>query len=516
MDEDLEKLLTHPYDEPVLAKDTRLLEAESSTDFTSRTVKDYSAFRNSPDVTLRPHISGANLIESRFFSPTLPGTMKNALIQYAPRLKDCIDDLKKNYNIYVETATDDILEKEARRLDRRYFQQKANEDQIAFIRLKRFYEKIKTFHEIARDDWREINKLNDTLSVMPETQIFARQIEAEVLRGVSLLMRQTDSFLDALKQYMRIEQETLDAITGSYRTVMNYTISIIYTISAFFGEAPEIIDMPPETPAEDSFSSSDRDGPAGSIARNIIIESQERRLNRSAILSALLLGSRDWNRTPHYSMELPVRFYAESVENFKNAYHVNMDPKNILGPMNTAAALVRQGQGENFLERYKTMIRNLFSEIMQELITIDFPGLDRPNVFLYHGGPAVILNILLFRLRQSQLGEIFYLDKLNVTVREIPEELIKKELIEWWNRLFSDLQAEDVDSYLTYSRTMELVKKEFRALHEEGVKLRKKEQPASTYVGLEKWLKDNRIRVFGFRKIEVFKRFIPGTILDQN
>ncbi|MCB1323184.1 MAG: hypothetical protein KDK34_23200, partial [Leptospiraceae bacterium] len=85
----------------------------------------------------------------------------------------------------------------------------------------------------------------------------------------------------------------------------------------------------------------------------------------------------------------------------------------------------------------------------------------------------------------------------------------------WWKKYFQDVAGENVDSYLTYSRQLEMVKREYRILYEEGVQMRKKEQPGVTYLGVEKWLRDNRNRVFGPRKVEIFRRFISGTVLDE-
>lgn len=507
MDDELERLISHPFEEEKASA------ALASTP-TYSTIRDYGAFRKSPDVVFRPHVSVADVVHERLLAAGLPLSVKETVSPYAERLESYLEEIKKSYKIYVETAVDETLEREARRLERRYFQTKATEEQLAFIRMKRYYEKIKTFQEIAKDDWREVHKLVDTLTVIAATQATAKELETDFLNSVNILIRQTDSYLDALKLYIQVEQETLDNITGSYRTVLTYKPQIRYTPGAFFGDPQELphAEKSQESPEEEEIAPENM---PGSIARSIVLETRERRLNRASILSTVLLGSRDWNRTVNYSMELPVRFYEESVEHFKEAYQVNLDPQNVQTALSTAAALVRKGQGESFLMQYRQMIHDLLADISEKLTNEDFPGLDRPNVFLYHCGPRIFLNILIATLKSLGIGEIFFLDHNNGTVREMPEELIKKELIDWWNATFSALQGEDVDSYLAYSRALEMVRKSYRALYEEGVRLRKKEQPGAAYFGLEKWMRENRVRIFGIRKIEIFRRFITGSLLEQ-
>ncbi|MBI3396504.1 MAG: hypothetical protein HY042_11755, partial [Spirochaetia bacterium] len=250
----------------------------------------------------------------------------------------------------------------------------------------------------------------------------------------------------------------------------------------------------------------------GSIAKNIVLETRERRLNSASILSVPLLGSRDWNRSPHYAFEVPVKYYDECVENFNKAYHVNLKEDILAAPLPSAAALVRSGAGQAQFGEYVEAIRGTLEELADEVLRVDFPGTEKPLVFLYHCGPNAFYNMLLYVLRQRKQGEIFYVDSTNNTVREYPDELIRKCLIDWWTGRFAALSGEDVDSYLTYSRSIEMVKKDYRLLQEHGMQQLKREQPHTRYAEREKWIKENHARVFGIRKLEIFKRFLTGTV----
>jgi hypothetical protein len=90
----------------------------------------------------------------------------------------------------------------------------------------------------------------------------------------------------------------------------------------------------------------------GSVAQSIVLDTREKILNKSSLIAAPILGSRDWNRTPAYSMEVPVRQYEECLENFKQSFIVHLEPSVV--PVNAAssqvAARLRSGSGEGSLE----------------------------------------------------------------------------------------------------------------------------------------------------------------------
>ncbi len=512
MDEDLGRLLSNPFQTAGAAAKAAAPPDDTPLDFadlTGRSIRDHSAFRKPAPIVLRPHVASAEYLLKRLTGATLPINAKTVIDQHLPRIRQHVESLKKRFRVFVDTAAEDVLEKEASRLERRYFSGTATHGQLQFLKLKRYYEKIRTFQEFAKTDWRELHKIIDTLSLMPDTRTMAREVEVEYLKGVHLLLRQTDSFLDSLKIFMHVEHEETDSVTGGTKLNLTYNPHIHYSIPAFLGDAVEnehALDEAVQSPSELEEATPRDDG--GSIARSIVLETKERRLNRASILSAPLLGSRDWNRTMDYALEIPVKFYEECMENFRKSYHVNVGEEILTQPMSSAAALVRKGAGEAQIPEYEQYILRSLEDIIEAVLKTDFPGTDKPFVFVYHCGPQVIYNILVQVLRQTKMGEIFYLDRNNVTVRELPEELIKKIVIDWWETRFAPLHREDVDSYLTYSRTIEMVKRDYRVLNEEGAKQAKKALPMAPYAQREKWLRENQARVFGIRKLEIFRRFL--------
>lgn len=515
MAEDLAKLLSNPFEEDRVARRSLLsADAESVHDGTHDAGRDLRLFRGPPETVLYAHKSAAETLQERLRGPLSPGATQ-ALTPYAVRLSNHLASLLKNFKVYVETCGEEILLKEVKRLERRYFDQGADEYQLNFLKLKRIYEKIKTFEELVRTDWREVFKIIDTLTVIEETRSLARSVEKEILHGVPILMRRTDHFLEALHTYMGGGDENKDPVTGTFRVMAQYRVDLPYTIGHMLGDEVEVR-VSEDLQEKQTLQVEMPETLQGSVAQSIVLDTREKILNKSSLIAAQILGSRDWNRTPAYSMEVPVRQYEECLENFKQSFIVHLEPSIV--PANAAssqvAARLRSGSGEEVLNDFLKLIFNLLDEIASNLVNVDFPGLDHPIVFLYHCGPIAFFNMLLITLKNKQIGEIQYIDKSGNAIREYPQELLKKLLIDWWVAKFSAISLDEVDSYILFSRCMDIVRRDYRVIYNQGVVLRKKEQPQGTYAGLARWMKENRVRIFGIRRMEIFRRFIPGIFLN--
>tara|TARA_B100001939_G_scaffold241799_1_gene209207 strand:+ start:41285 stop:42874 length:1590 start_codon:yes stop_codon:yes gene_type:complete len=516
-DEDLEKVLSQPFQMDTLARAEEAAFLSSATRTVERppenkTDEDVQLFLRPVEMVLRPHISTANLILERLFAPGLEDGTRSVIEQYSEDLKKDIDALRKAYRVYVETAADETLTREATRQVRKYFQEQTGQNEINFVKLKRFYEKIKTFNEKSREIWRNINKLIDTFSVIHETRRLVRGLETDYLEPVQKLIRSTESFLGALYRYIQVNREQRDSVTGGYRIDLSYDANVEYTLEALARPEGAQEEKKTETTVQEE---EDESGPPSvSIARSIILETRERRIHRASLYAVPILGSRDWNRSRDYSMEIAVQDYRNGLEEFKDAFLVVLRPEDQPSSLTPSGAMVKKGSGASHLEAYIDLIEKILNEETRAMITADFPGLLHPDVFLYHSGPNVVFRILIATLRQRNIGDVFRIDEQSQIRREYPETLIRKILIEWWTERFRDINGEQVDSYLTYSRTLEMIRKEFRALYARGVEMRKKEQPGGGYLQQDEWIRKNRNRIFGLRKYEVFRRFLSGTMFE--
>lgn len=541
MDEDLLQILTRPFWQPGLSgesespedhqlKNEDLLNLNAS-DFYSGANLETNAhflFRNDIENALQTHTETADLLRYIFFNAPHEPELKKVIEENTGNLKEILDRLDKQFRVYVETATPSSLEREARRLERRYFQSQGKRAQIEFISMKRFYEKIKTFNDMAKNLWRDVYRIMDTLTLIQETSALVEKIGEDALREIFSLVRKTDAFLDALRGYMRADSESYDSITNSYKLSVTFYRDIRYTIRGFFHEehADEITEdenasLQPEISEEEKEEeeifdqTSEPEAFSGSIARNIIIETRERRLSSAAIFFVPILGSRDWNRTNHYRMEVTVKEYETSLDLFKSAFFVSLPLNPNPGNITISSARSQKGTGASLVEQYTSIVRDILDEEVFEIVSVDFPGMEKPEVFLYHCGPDVLFEIVLTSLQHRGIGEIFYLDNAGNIIREFPVNFLKRILIEWFKERFNKLAGDDVDSYITFSSIVEMVKKDYRILEQNGEEIRKKENLSVSYSGLSKWLRDNRNRIFGMRKVKIFKRFLRGTVFSE-
>ncbi len=532
MEEDLLQILTHVFESPFFVEEkarTSRDEEEGSPLLTLNAnevysgvsdldLRSHSLFREDLVGALERHREIADQLLHQFYSSSVDDRIAEVVASHGGNLKNLLEDLNKFFKIYVETATDASLEKEALRLERRYFQSQGVHQQIEFIKLKRLFEKLKTFNELARENWREVYRIFDTLSLMRETAQMVRTLESDTLRNVFPLIRKLDAFLESLRVYMVANDVTHDTITNSYKINVTYQEHIRYTLKGFFGE--ETTEDLSETPAVSSELPSDEDEEqssalAGSIARNIIIETRERRYNNARIYAALILGSRDWNRTVGYRMEITLKDFTISQSRLHEAFFISLDGKDPPASLTGMNARLKKGMGASQESEYVELIRHTLDEVIFQIVGEDFPSLDKPEVFLYHCGPEALFQILIHTLTDQRMGEIFLLDHSGNTVRELPLDFLRKTFVDWYNDRFHNLSGEEVDSYITYTGFVEMVKKDYRMLEEKGIQKRKIEEPESGYSGASKWLRDHKYRVFGHRKVEIFKRFLRGTVFSE-
>ena len=510
MDEDLVLILSNPF--PADKRPLGFAREEHQTDslLKAKPREKFSSFREPLKKVLISHLDNSHTIQKILLSEENTADLKIIKGKSGRELKDRILEIEKFFRTYIETADDELIETEARRIEKRFFEKTGEPSQIDFLKIKRYYEKLKTFNESMIKIWKEIYTIINSLSLLNDLEKISQALASDCIEPSQRLTRFTELFLMELKNYLKIEHEGISKTTGNFVIQMTYNPYVRYSLAGFFGDTVGIISgdiiHDNENIPENIKQSS--------IAKNIVLETREHKLNRSSIFSTIMHGSRDWNRTTSYYMELPAQEYERNVELFKKSYHVSLSPETHPKAISSTSAVLRQSIGEDLLEAYINMIYGKLHEISALLITKDFPGLDHPVVFLYHCGPLSFFNMLLSTFQYEHLGEIFYLKKDRTTERTFPEGIMKRELIEWWNDTFKDITGEEADSYILYSRSIEMVKKDYRAHYEEAINIRRRET-GKGHVGLEAWMKENQRRIFGIRKYHIFKRFLGDMLFEQ-
>jgi hypothetical protein len=523
----IEQALLDPFHEvleqegPLSSKETSQPEQRQSSSATlSEALSDFSTdiFHRPIELVLRPHATVSQIILTRIYQARMHPETMTVIERYGSDLVEKLEEIRRYYRVFVETSSDDLLEKEAARLVKRFFQNNPTDNQKDFIKLKRFYEKIRSFQDIAEEHWNDVQKLIDTFSIINETRNLVKDLPERYLPEINSLLRRTGLFLLNLKEYAKIEDESRDAITGNLTVRMVYDPEIRYTIedalSSERNSLEEILKGSPEKENNEKEESEQTE--QASIARNIVLESRSRRFQHSSFFSVPLLGSRDWNRSPHYSLEIGLLDYEEEKRFFEDAFHVVLLREDIEKIVQLNSLVANHGSGKARFSEYTEQIIAILDETASQLIDEDFTGIPHREVFLYHIGPRTFYTILINSLRTLHIGDIFYVNSNNQIVRILPEFVLKKILIDWWIERFEDLDIEVVDSYLSYSRNLEILRSEFLIAFEKARELRRQEEPGASYLTFDDWLRRNRYRIFGMRRYEVFRRFFPDLLFKMN
>lgn len=524
LDEIVEQALLDPYREVVEPEGPSVVppalegtpQPAVSSGLSRDTISEFSTevFRHPIELVLRPHATVSQIILTRIYQArTQPETMM-VIERYGSDLVEKLEEIRRFYRVYVETSAEDLLEKEAVRLVKRFFHENPTENQKNFIRMKRFYEKIRSFQDRAERHWGDVSKLIDTFGIIPETRPLVKDLPDKHLPEVNSLLRRTTLFLLHLKEYARIEDQSIDAVTGNLTVRMVYDPRLNYTLQAALAtEDPLLADIlkrdSEEKPdVEETESRQDE----RFIAHNIVIESRSRRLGRSQVFSVPILGSRDWNRSFHYSMEINMGDYQEERSRFDDSFLLVLTREDQERAVQLNQMVGSRGSGIERAGEYHEQMIQILDETANRLVDEDFPGVAKREIFLYHMGPNTFNAMLSQTLRSLHIGDIFYLNDNNQVIRATPELVLKKILIDWWIERFENLDLEEVDSYLTYSRNLELMRTEYISLYELGREIRRKEEPGGSYRTFDGWLRKNRHRIFGLRRYEVFQRFFPDLL----
>ncbi len=530
-DEIIEKALLDPFDD-VLDREglsSSLTGAEAETEEqpaaseSEEVTADFSTdiFLKPIEHVLRPHATVAQIILTRIYQArTHPETM-TVIERYGSDLVEKLEEIRRYYRVYVETSSESLLEKEAARLVKRFFQDNPDENQKDFIKLKRFYEKIRSFQEVADLHWSDVEKLIDTFSIINETRPIVKDLPERYLPEINSLLRRTALFLLDLKEYARIEDEMVDPATGTRTARMIYDPEIRYTIeAALLHEGQPAV--PQQQPAPDSEEEDENDEEetkstqASSIAHSIVLESRSRRFHHSSYFAVPLLGSRDWNRSPHYSLEISMMDYQEERRIFEGAFHVVLTREDMEKVVQLNTLVANQGSGASRLAEYTSRIIGILDDTADRILDEDFPGIPHQKVFLYHIGPRTFRSILMNALRTLRIGDVFYVNQNSQIVRLLPEFVLQKILIDWWVERFEGLDIEEVDSYLSYSRNLETLRSEFLLVFEKAREIRKQEEPGASYQTFDDWLRRHRHRIFGVRRYAIFRRFFPDLLFSMS
>ncbi|GIX40409.1 MAG: hypothetical protein KatS3mg129_0142 [Leptospiraceae bacterium] len=464
-----------------------------------------SQFLRPIEILLRPHITISQEILNRLYQAQKDPKIKDIIEQYGSDLIEKLENVRKFYRIFIESNTNTALEIEASKLVKRFFGENYKENHKNFIKMKRYIERLKSFYEQVSKLWKDIEGLIDTFLYINETKHIV-EILKQKLADISLLNHQTDIFLKFLIKQLNISEFQYNPSNFTYTANITYNDNIDYTLEGLY-ESLKILSQPQIiTEKKESISFQ-------KATETIIIESELKKFYRNVIFTKII-GSKDWNRTKDYYLELNREDYQKDLDKFYQSVHVIYDQKTFEESFQVFASRrtpLNKDQLDEIFQYYLNMLQDIFNENYHAIIHKDFAGIEKPTIFFYHIGANTFYNIIVEDLRDKRLGEIMY-NQNQVLIREFPYNIIKKLLIDWWNDLTSLLDIEDVDSYWIYSIHQEIVLNEYLKDFEFIQKEIKKNQ-ISMYQ-FDEWFRQHYKELIGIRKFYIYKRFYPTLLVD--
>ncbi len=456
-------------------------------------------FRRPVEIILRPHVGMAGDILSIIYRLRQNPHHNELIERYGSDLIEKLESIRRFYRIFIESSNENFLKNESEKLVRRFFGENYTENHINFIKLKRFFEKIKSFHEISKKLWNDIGKLTSSFYFMKETKVYFEGIQEGYLPKVGILIHQTDLFLNVLSSYLKISETHYNPINYTYTINLTYDSDINYTIEGLYNHLKKpILLTSKQTQQKREVIEDNQDIKTFTI----VVDSQIRKFQKDFI-TVKIMGSKDWNRTKDYYFELSKTEYLYSLKKFYESIYIISDyslyEQSFLN-INLVNKKKEKEEYDQLFSEYIMILQQNFIDLYKDIINKYLPSISFPQIFIYHLGAKAFYEILLDRLKEKKIGEIIYFES-NKSIREFPEGIIKKTLIDWWNQHSQSLDIELIDSYVIFMQQVEYLRYIFLQF------LNKILNSHSEFriTEIEK-------KQFGSIKYYIYKRFFPNLI----
>lgn len=464
------------------------------------------------EIVLRPHINITQEILNKIAIAKKSPLTEKIIDQYGADLADKIEMIRRFYRIYIESNNQAFLEKEAEKLVKRFFGEQYSENHKNFIKLKRFFEKLKTFHEKVSSLWNDIAKLLETFTYIREIKTTFEPIKEGYIPQIFTLIRQTETFLNLLQKFLKINQINYDSHNQSYIVHLAYEDSIDYTLDGFY---ESFLKPNNKTFIEEKINKLVQEPKEKKLPETLVLNLEnEQRKNKK--IFTLLLGSKDWNQSKDYYLELENSEYQTDLQKFYQSFCIVLDEEKFNQSLqfhSHSQKVLPKEELQTLFNQYVTLIQEICISIYEEIINKDFIGILKPPIFFYHIGANTVFSILKEELRLKNLGEILYI-KNNLVFREYPYGIIKRIFIDWYNDLIIVLDKEEIDSYIIYSQQYEFVLSEYIRDYQKVMEYQRKNFPNVKPSEFDKWFLSNYTKMISINKFYIYKRFFPGLLFN--
>ncbi|MBE7412767.1 MAG: hypothetical protein L6Q54_01880 [Leptospiraceae bacterium] len=451
-----------------------------------------------PSVALSFHKECTKSIRNLFDSRSIPIQANKIIQKHEYEFLSPLKEVEDAYDKLISILSAKIIQREIERKYKEIFpSENIKDSKKEFCKVKIYFENISSFSKITLSTWPIFESRLKEFRKIPETANIEEIIKTKILNKINLLDQSTEKFLSKLKTHYQCEIIESEKTTSSnlvsniaYKLDKDYNISNLFNVQVKEKIQPVekiIIFEKPEIPS----------------VKN------ERKLS----FRTRVVGTKEWNKNDSYVLEVEQSELTKEYEKFDYSSFVSLKPGEFDTPPTLASAMVRKNSGHTQRARYEQVIKALFDFITTNLGEKDFPkATDEPHVFLYHIGPVVIYNIILEDMSRRNFGHIYCVEK-NSLSKIFPENIVKYLIIRYWNEKYLDISDSLVDSYIHFSKGVQFVRAYYKNLYDQGASTRKGLIGES--LDIDSYMKENAGKFFGYRRIQVFRRFVSNSIFGE-
>lgn len=443
--------------------------------------------------TLGVHLESVQSIRSILNNKSLPLSSKEIINAQMDELEVLFKSIEASHKRFISSMVGHSMQSEIEKQVYELFPDSSpNSPKISFIRMKIIYEWLSSFWKIADSSWNSVFSAMKIFSTYTETSSLYENVYSTILKDIFDLNIDTKTLLS------RIEKSYTCKIVGSSaldKTVLMSNIIFEEDKNYEYASLFPNLNENPNISMKSSFQAKQETGKDDEFFYTIV------------------RGTKEWNRNDSYILYVKVKDLKEEEQKFYSSSFVVLNPSENSN-INLAAALVRKNSGYSAATKYNKMVSTLIDFAISNLASKDFLDLnEESNIFLYHIGPVVVWNIIQEDMIRRDFGYCYNVDTRNMLNKFLPEFIIKKHIIDYWTDKFFEIKSTQIDSYITYSKCISMIKDSYKLLFDQAAATRKR--GVGDNMTLEQYLIENTGKFFGYRRAQVYRRFLNDCVWGQ-
>ena len=401
------------------------------------------------------------------------------------------------------------LERDGFRDYHNFFTEQINDHRVSFIVFLKTYAILKSYNLEISDLWYKIKGTLENSGV-PKNSDFMRQFLSYRLVPAMRINEVIRVYCSRMTLILGMESEPgsfkdLHKM-GVYNENMNYQLSTVFTPN-LREQCERILQTSPPKNETNQADISNVKISGGDTGVNARVPESETYLNSS--------GNMPWNKGAFYIFSYDLEKLALERKGFRQVIHIDIhmgaDSQMIRGSIIRKFTSKKEAESPEAIEqKYNDFLFSYFDLVIQISMLNLSIKLENKNLFLYHLGPQFFFHLTRRFLQEAKTG-MLHRKSGSVIKKYIPQELLKKNIMEFWRGNILKSVGEEKNDFLQFREIVGQVSRAHAGLAKDAVK---------KYNNLPEDRRRNKVRAdlfrdnlndwFGATNVIVFKRFLKS------